>query len=108
MISGTFLARKVNDDPPSFRVWFDDGTGELEVGSISERENHITLRRSWHWGVDTFPLATGNPEGETLEFGEAQRFFREEFLRWVNELPPGAWQRNRDHKKAAATRHLRP
>lgn len=107
MIEGTFVARKSNDDPPAYRIWFDDGTGELSVGSIAERESHITYRKSWHWGVDTFPLAKGNPSGDVLTFGEAQEAFRREFLRWINELPPGSWQRNRDHAKAAATRHLR-
>lgn len=107
MIEGTFTARKANEDPPSYRVWFDDGTGELAVGSISQRQNHITQLIRWHWGVDTFPLATGNPEGDVLTFGEAQSAFRTEFLRWVNNLPPGSWQRNRDHKKASSTRrHL--
>lgn len=106
MIEGTFIARKTSDDPVIYRVWFDDGTGELEVGSISERQNHITQIMSWHWGVDTFPLAKGNPDGAVLTFGEAQTAFRDAFLHWVNELEPGSWQRNRDHSKAGARRHL--
>jgi hypothetical protein len=104
MINGSLTARKTSDDPPIYRVWFDDGTGELEVGSISKRQNHVTRIVTWHWGVDTFPLAGGNPDGDVLTFGEAQAAFREHFLRWVNELEPGMWQRNRDYKKATAAR----
>jgi len=37
MIDGQLIARKANDDPPGYRVIFDDGTGPLEVGSISAR-----------------------------------------------------------------------
>ena len=106
-VSGTFLARKSYDEPPGYRVWFDDGTGELEVGSIVQRERYTSPRLTyWHWGVDTFPLAGGQPSGVT-SFNEAVSSFRTEFLHWVNELPPGSWQRNRDYKKANATRHLR-
>lgn len=107
MIDGSFVARKTSDDPPIFRVWFDDGTGELTIGSISMVENHVSKRVTWRWGVDTFPLATGNPAGDVLTFGEAQSAFREHFLKWVNELGPGMWQRNRDHYRASAARHKR-
>lgn len=108
MIEGSLTARISSEDPPAYRIWFDDGTGELQVGSIVERTSHIPpYRKSWHWGVDTFPLATGNPSGDVLTFGEAQTAFRENFIRWVNELPPGQWQRNRDYKKANAARHLK-
>jgi hypothetical protein len=103
-ITGSFVARRVNDDPPGFRVWFDDGTGELEVGSIGERKRHVMpYTPYWHWGVDTMPFNGGSPSapsGETTDLNDAIRLFREEFLRWVNELPPGTWNRSRDHIRA--------
>ena len=37
MIDGQLIARNTNGDPPVYRVTFDDGTGQVEVGSISER-----------------------------------------------------------------------
>lgn len=108
MTSGSFVARLTSDDPVIYRVFFDDGTGELEVGSIAERKSHIPpYPVNWHWGVDTFPLARGNPSGAVGSFPEAQEAFRREFLRWVNDLPPGSWQRNRDYSKANARRHLK-
>ena len=36
MIDGQLIARKTSDDPPIYRMTFDDGTGPVEVGSISE------------------------------------------------------------------------
>ena len=36
MLDGQLIARKSNDDPPSYRVSFDDGTGPVDVGWISE------------------------------------------------------------------------
>ena len=36
---------------------YDDGTGSLEVGSISEMTRHTKHNAVyWHWGVDTMPL----------------------------------------------------
>jgi hypothetical protein len=32
--------RRVNDDPPSYRVKYDD----VEIGSISKRFHHVQLR----------------------------------------------------------------
>ena len=65
MPTGTLTARKANDDPAGYRVIFDDGTGPLEVGSIAERERHVTpYDKYWTWGVDIMPLmvtAAGHP-----------------------------------------------
>jgi hypothetical protein len=98
MIEGKFVARKSSADPIICRVSFDDGTGFLEVGSISQRARHTGNQDTyWHWGIDTFPLAGGNPNGETWSLEAGMQAFREAFLKWVNEMPPGTWQRNRDH-----------
>ncbi len=105
MIEGKFVARKTSDDPIIYRVSFDDGTGFLEVGSISQRRRHTGHQDvHWHWGVDTFPLAGGNPDGEVWSREAAIEAFRKAFLNWANELHPGQWQRNRDYKKATADR----
>jgi hypothetical protein len=103
MIEGSFVARKVNEEPPSYRVWFDDGTGEVEVGSISERKRHTGHHETyWLWGVDTFPLAKGNAEGVAWSHEAAREAFRKAFLIWVNNLDPGQWESNRDYKRANA------
>ena len=41
-----FTARKMNNNPPGYRVWFDDGTGELEIGSLAERQRPTTCGSS--------------------------------------------------------------
>ena len=98
MIEGPLVAKKVHPDPPGYRVLFDDGTGPIEIGSISEHVRHVEPRDTyWHWGVDTMPLARGAPSGDAWSFEAAREAFREGFFRWVNELHPGDWQRNRDH-----------
>lgn len=110
MIEGTLTAKKSNDDPIVYRVVFDDGSGGLEVGSISFRTRHTGERdRYWHWGIDTMPLIAGHkPNGESLSLEAALTAFRESFMTWVNSLHPGDWQRNRDYKRAAAERRPRP
>jgi len=51
MIDGQLIAHKTSDTPPIYRVTFDDGTGPVEVGSISERTRHTQQREiRWHWG----------------------------------------------------------
>ena len=40
MLDGQLIARKTSDDPIIYRVIFDDGTGPVEVGSVSERTRH--------------------------------------------------------------------
>lgn len=101
MIEGKFLARRTYDDPPIYRITFDDGTGAVEVGSIAQRTRHTGNRDTyWHWGIDTFPLATGSPAGEVWSLQAAIDAFRNAFLAWVNDMPVGTWQRNRDHMRA--------
>ena len=105
MIEGKFVARKTSDDPMTYRVSFDDGTGFIEVGSIARQQRHTGPQDVyWRWGVDTFPLAKGNPGGEVWSLEAAIEAFRMAFLQWVNEIHPGDWQRNRDHIKAGAGR----
>jgi hypothetical protein len=105
MIEGKFVARKTSDDPPIYRVSFDDGTGFLEVGSILERMRHTGNRDTyWRWGIDTFSLAKGNPEGEVWSLEAGIAAFREAFLKSVNEMHPGTWQRNRDHMRVRRAR----
>ena len=54
MINGTLTARKTNDDPPSYRVIFDDGTGPVEVGSVSRaHQPHAATARSTGAGAST-------------------------------------------------------
>ena len=66
MITGTLTARKTSDTAPIYRVTFDDGTGPVEVGSISERTSHTKQNQIfWHWGVDILPLtAVQTPSGD--------------------------------------------
>jgi hypothetical protein len=44
MIEGQLIARRVNDDPPGYRISFDG----VEVGSIAKRTHHVQLNDSWH------------------------------------------------------------
>ena len=105
MIEGKFIARKTSDDPIIYRVSFDDGTGFLEVGSISRQQRHTGHQDIyWRWGVDTFPLAKGNPDGEVWSLEAGIQAFRDAFLKWVNALDPGQWESNRDLSKANAER----
>ena len=55
IFTSPLTARKVNDDPPGYRVIFDDGTGPVEVGSISEKTRHTQSQVYWHWGIDALP-----------------------------------------------------
>jgi hypothetical protein len=45
MTEGQLVARKTSGTPPIYRVTFDDGTGPVEVGSISERTRHARPAR---------------------------------------------------------------
>ena len=105
MIEGQLIARKANDDPPGYRSIFDG----VEVGSISQRDRHTkSNEKYWRWGVDTMPLlGGGEPSGETWSFEAAREAFRSAFFKWVNDLHPGDWQRNRDYKKAVEERRGR-
>ena len=44
MIEGKFVARKTSDDPIIYRVSFNDRTGPVEVGLVSERRATRTKR----------------------------------------------------------------
>ena len=82
---------------------FDDGTGFLEVGSISRQQRHTGHQDIyWRWRVDTFPLTKGNPEGEVWSLEAGIQAFRDALLKWVNALDPGQWESNRDLAKANA------
>ena len=104
MITGTLTARKVNDDPPSYRVVFDDGTGPLEVGSVSERISHTKQNEVfWRWGVDTMPLMDHGghvPSGNAWSRQAALRGFRKAFFKWLNDHAD-EWPGNRDYIKAS-------
>ena len=75
------------------------------VGSVSERTHHTKKSEVyWRWGVDTMPLMGHGgrvPSGEVTTREEALQAFREAFLKWVNDLHPGDWQRNWDYIKAS-------
>lgn len=101
MIKGELVPRRSSDDPPAYRIEFDG----VEVGSISERMNHVHHRTYWAWGIDTMPLfGGGEPMGEAEDLSAAKAAFREGFFRWANGLQPGDWQRIRAYKKATAER----
>ena len=53
MITGTLTARKTSDTAPIYRVTFDDGTGPVEVGSISERTSQPSRTKSFGTGAST-------------------------------------------------------
>ena len=104
MITGTLTARKTGYDPPSYRVIFDDGTGPVEVGSVSERTSHTRYGKVyWRWGVDVMPLMDHGgrpPTGEAVSRDAALTAFREAFFRWL-ENHADDWPENRDYKKAS-------
>jgi len=103
MTTATLTARKTSDDPPSYRVIFDDGTGPLEVGSVSERTSHTRYGEVyWRWGVDVMPLMDHGghvPTGEAWSRETALAAFREAFFKWLNDHADD-WPENRDYKKA--------
>jgi hypothetical protein len=86
-------------------VIFDDGTGPVEVGSISERISHTKQNQIfWRWGVDTMPLmAHGGhlPSGDAWSRQDALKAFRKAFLKGVNEHAD-EWPRSRDYMKACS------
>jgi hypothetical protein len=91
------LAR--SDDPPGYRVWYDG----VEVGSVSQKHNHVSQQWSWIWGVDTMPLMSHGgrvPTGDVQSLEQALEKFKAAFTIWMEVLHPGDWQRNRDFKKA--------
>jgi hypothetical protein len=103
MIEGQLIARKVNDDPPAYRISFDG----VEDGSIAKRTQHVQLNDYWHWGVATMPLMDHGghpPSGDAWSLEAAMNAFKEAFTKWHAELPPGLWERNRDYIKHAAER----
>jgi hypothetical protein len=102
---GTLLARKTFDDPPIYRVWFDDGSGELEIGSIAERRRHTGHKDVfWTWGVDIMPLMDHGASGEVETFDLAIECFRDAFTSWLADVPAELWAKNRDYKRSSAER----
>lgn len=108
MTAGKLTARKTSDEPPIYRVWFDDGTGELEIGSIAERQRHTGhLNVFWHWGVDIMPLMDHGgrtPSGEAPSREAAIDAFRDAFTQWLADVPAELWAQNRDYKRRGAER----
>ena len=91
-----------SDNPPIYRVTFDDGTGPVEVGSIAERTRHMPPYDTyWHWGIDIMPLMDHGgrpPSGDAWSRDAAMTAFKIAFLEWLNEHAYD-WPRNRDHKR---------
>ena len=57
MIDGQLIPRKTSDDPIIYRVTFDNGTGPVEVGSVSLQTRHVyPIKTYWHRGIDTNAL----------------------------------------------------
>jgi hypothetical protein len=105
MIDGQLIARRASDNPPIYRVTFDDGTGPVEIGSISKRAD-IHQRGFWHWGVDILPLMDHGgrpPTGDADTFEAALQAFHAGFTAWHADLA-GSWEKNRDYLKAGAER----
>ena len=81
----------------------------VEVGSISETSSHVTKLTFWYWGVDTMPLMDHGgrpPSGQALTLDDAKAAFRQAFLTWLDDLPAGVWERNRDYKDEQAQRAM--
>jgi len=81
--------------PNGYRVSFDG----VEVGSISQRSHH-KRKEFWHWGVDIMPLRDHGgrpPSGDVDTFEDALSAFKLAFMKWHAALPPGLWEKNRDH-----------
>lgn len=97
----TLTYREIGDDPPTFRISYDG----VEIGTVSERGGVVHWQ--WTWRVDPMPLmANGGdvPAGDAETFQHALTRFKDAFTTWMDGLHPGDWQRNRDHKRAAAER----
>jgi hypothetical protein len=97
------IARKVNDDPLIYRVWYDG----IEMGSVSHQQDHVSQQWSWLWGVDTMPLMSRGgkvPSGDAQSLEQALDKFKAAFTIWMEGLHPGDWQRNRDYIRATADR----
>ena len=103
MIDGQiFTDPKPQGNPPTYRVWFYDGTGLVEIGSISEHMLPFNWNY-WHWGVDTMPrMGHGGraPSGDNWTLEAAKRAFKAAFIKWVNEHAD-KWPSNRDYIQAS-------
>jgi len=100
----TLIARRTWNEPPIFRVQFE----EIEIGSISMHTRHVEpITTRWHWDVDVMPLMDHGghvPSGDADSFEDALRDFKVAFAKWHAALAPGLWEKNRDHLKARAER----
>jgi hypothetical protein len=95
--------RKLNGDPPSYRVSFEG----IEIGSITLRTNHITNADYWHWCVDVMPLTDGGhrpPDGDAGSFEAASGDLKLAFEKWLASFPADLWQENLEHKRAGQGR----
>lgn len=95
--------RKMNGDPPAYRVLFDG----VEIGSIGRRTNHITNTDYWHWGVDVMPLMDHGgrpPSGDAASFEIGLHDFKLAFTHWLASVLPEKWQENLEHKRSGQAR----
>ena len=110
MIDGQlFTAPNSHGDPPTWRVWFYDGIGLVEIGSIYEH-SVLPFWSYWHWAVDTMPLMDYGgrpPSGDTWSREGALRAFKAAFIRWVNDHAD-EWPSNRDRIQASQAGRTRP
>ena len=110
MIEGQlFTAPNSHGDPPTWRVWFYDGIGLVEIGSISE-QGMFPFWSYWHWSVDTLPLMDHGgrpPSGDSWSREGALRAFKAAFIRWVNDHAD-EWPSNRDRIQASQAGRTRP
>jgi hypothetical protein len=99
--------RKLNGDPPSYRVKFDG----VEIGSIALRTNHLTNTDYWHWGVDVMPLMDHGgrpPTGDAESFESSLRDFKLAFTHWLAGVPADLWQENLEHKRSGQSHWRTP
>ena len=89
MIDGQLIAHKTSDNPPIYRVSFDDGTGPVEIGSISERTSHVNPSDVyWRWGVGIMPLMDHGgrpPTGDAWSREAALAAFKAALKTWLND-----------------------
>ena len=76
-----FSARQEMDDPPAWRILFDDGTGPVQVGIIWGAEPCL-----WRWGLDhQLTDVSRRINGTTWSYEMALQTFRAAFLKWMGD-----------------------
>ena len=78
---GQLYARQEMDDPPVWRMLFDDDTGPVKVGLIWG-----SSPRLWRWGIDhQLTEVSSRINGTAWDYETALRAFRVAFLKWMDD-----------------------